>query len=110
MRSCRSADNPLLQIGRSTVATAQIAYETETGRILLIHHFVGEPANPQSARQVAALFTDVAEDGITVMSVPADEIDSNRSYTVDPSRTAVIEATPDGGGIRSGVTEMRPPG
>lgn len=92
------------------MATAQIAYETETGRILLIHHFVGEPENPQSARQVAALFTDVAEDGITVMSVPADEIDSNRSYKVDPSRNAVIETTPDEGGIRSGVTEIRPPG
>jgi hypothetical protein len=91
------------------MATAQIAYETETGRILVIHHFEGEPGDPQSASQAAAAVTGVAEYGITVMSVSADEIDSQRSYKVDPSRNAVIETTADEGGVRSGVTEMRPP-
>jgi hypothetical protein len=54
--------------------------------------------------------TDVAEDGITVKSVPAGEIDPNRRYKVEPSRNVVIETTSGEGGIRFGVTEMRPPG
>jgi hypothetical protein len=91
------------------VATAQIAYETKTGRILLIHHFAGEPGDPQNARRDAASLTDVAEGAISVMSVPADEIDSSRSYKVDSSRNAMIEAAAGEGGVRFGVTEIRPP-
>ena len=91
------------------MASIQIAYETETGRILLIHHFEGEPGNPQSARRAAVIFTDVAEDGISVMSVPADEIDSKRSYKVDLGRNAVVETAGEGG-VRFGVREVRPPG
>jgi hypothetical protein len=91
------------------VATAQIAYETDTGRILLFHHFAGEAGDPQNARRDAAYLTDVAEDRISVVSVPADEIDANRSYRVDPGRNAVIEAAAGEGGVRFGVTETRPP-
>lgn len=91
------------------MATAHIAYETETGRILSIHYFEGEPKDPQTLKQAAAYFTDVAEDGVTVMSVQPDEIDSNRNYKVDLERKALIDV-PDGeGGIRFSVSQMRPP-
>jgi hypothetical protein len=92
------------------VTTAHIAFETETGRILLIHRYEGEPGPPYGAQRVAALLTNVAEDAITVISVPADEIDPARSYTVDPSRGAMTETAAGQDGVRSSVTELHPPG
>jgi hypothetical protein len=92
-----------------TVATTQIAYETVTGRILAIHHFQGEPEDPQSLKQAAAYLTDVPENGITVMSVQPDEIDSERNYKVDHERKALIDV-PDGeGGVRFSFEEVLPP-
>ena len=91
------------------MATAHIAYETETGRILSIHHFQGDPGDPQTIRRAATYFTDVADDGITVMSVQADELDPKRNYKVDADRNALIDI-PDGeGGVRFDVREVRPP-
>ena len=92
------------------MATAHVAYETETGRILSIHRFQGDPGDPQTIRRAAAYFTDVAEDGITVVSVQADELDPKRHYRVDVGRNALIDV-PDGeGGVRFDVREIRPPG
>ena len=36
------------------MATAQIAYETETGRILMVHLFLGDPGDERDTRQDAA--------------------------------------------------------
>jgi hypothetical protein len=89
------------------VAATQIAYETETGRILSIHHFQDKPGDPKSLRQVAARFTGVAEDRIIVISVQPDEIDSKRYYKVDHKRKALIEV-PDGkDGIRFEFKEVQ---
>jgi hypothetical protein len=91
------------------VATTHIAYETETGRILSIHHFEGEPEDPQNLKQATAYLTDVAENGITVMSVQPDEIDSDRRYKIDHERKALIDVTDGEGGIRFSFEEFRPP-
>jgi hypothetical protein len=91
------------------LATAQIAYETSTGRILLIHRFEGEPKDPQSTRYDAASLTDVAEDAITVMAFLAEEIDSEHRYRVDSSQNTIVEATAGQGGVGFGVRETRPP-
>jgi hypothetical protein len=91
------------------MAATHIAYESETGRILAVHHFEGEPEDPQSLKHAAASFTDVAENAIAVISVQPDEIDSERNYKVDYERKALIDV-PDGeGGIRFSFEEIRPP-
>ncbi len=91
------------------MAATQIAYETETGRILAIHRFSGDPGDPQSLKQAAASFTEASEYGITVISVQPDEIDSERNYKVDHERKALIDV-PDGeGGIRFSFEEVGPP-
>jgi hypothetical protein len=92
------------------LATTHIAYEIGTGRILSVHHFEGEPEDPQNLRRTAAYDTGVAESGITVMSVQLDEIDPERRYKIDHERKALIEV-PDGqGGIRFGFQMAQPPG
>jgi hypothetical protein len=91
------------------LATTHIAYETETGRILSVHHFEGEPEDPLNLRRTAAYDTGVAENGIAVMSVQPDEIDAERRYKIDHERKALIEV-PDGeGGIRFSSEKVRPP-
>jgi hypothetical protein len=91
------------------VATTQIAYETETGRILAIHHFQGEPEDQQNLMRATAYLTDVAESGITVISVQSDELDPGRNYKVDHERKALIDV-PDGeGGVRFSFEEVLPP-
>ena len=91
------------------MATTQIAYETETGRILAIHHFQGEPEDPQSLRQRAAYGTEVPENGITIISVQPDDIDPERNYKVDHERKALIDV-PDGeGGVRFSFEQVLPP-
>ena len=91
------------------MATAQIAYETETGRILMVHLFLGDPGDERDTRQDAAYLTDVAPDSISMMSVPADEMDENRSYKVDTSRNTLIETAAGEDSVRSSFTEVRPP-
>jgi hypothetical protein len=91
------------------VATTQIAYEAETGRILSIHYFQGEPGDPQSLKQAAAYLTYVAENRITVMSVQPDEMDSERNYKVDLERKVLIDVSDGEGGIRFSFEEARPP-
>jgi hypothetical protein len=91
------------------MATTQIAYETETGRILAIHHFQGEPEDPERLKQTAANTTEVPENGITIMSVQPGDIYSERNYRVDHERNALIEV-PDGeGGVRFSFEEVLPP-
>jgi len=90
------------------VGATHIAYETETGRILAIHRFSGEPGDPQSLKQAAASFTDVSEYGITVMSVQSDEFDSERNYKVNHERKALIDVPDFEGGIRFSFEEVGP--
>jgi hypothetical protein len=91
------------------LAATLIAYETETGRVLAIHHFPGEAGDPQSLKQAVVYLTEVAESRITVMSVQPEEIDSERSYTVDHERNALIEVPGGEGGIRFSFEEVQPP-
>jgi hypothetical protein len=91
------------------VAATQIAYETDTGRILAVHHFPGEPRDPRNLQQATASLTGVSEGEITVMSVELDEIESERNYKIDHARRVLMDV-PDGeGGIRFSFEEVRPP-
>jgi hypothetical protein len=59
--------------------------------------------------RATAYLTDVAESGITVISVQSDELDPGRNYKVDHERKALIDV-PDGeGGVRVSFEEVLPP-
>jgi hypothetical protein len=90
------------------LAATLIAYETETGQILAIHHFPSEPGDPQSFKQGVGYLAKVAENRITVISVEPEQIDQGRRYTVDHDRNALIEA-PGESGIRFSFEEVKPP-
>lgn len=91
------------------MAAAHIAYETDTGTILAIQHFQDEPDDPQSLKRAVASLTDVAETGITVISVERDEIDPQRSYKVDHERKTLIDVPYGEVGVRFSFEEIKPP-
>jgi hypothetical protein len=90
------------------MATAHIAFETQTGRILLFHRFEDEPVDTQPTLRNAARLTAVEEAAMTVISVPVDEIDPERNYKINSSRDAMIETAAGEAGIRFGIREVRP--
>jgi hypothetical protein len=96
------------------VPTTHIAYETTTGRILLAHHFEGEPTEPEVTRRDAVLLAEhsekqVAEEQVAVISV--DEIEAERPYRVDVDREVLVEAgAGEEGVVVFAVTGGRPEG
>jgi hypothetical protein len=90
------------------MTTAHIVYEMSTGRILLLHQFSAEPADPERDRQFVVEQGDLSEDDVAVVSVSADELDATRLYRVDVNNNALMEAEPGEGGVGFGVTKMSP--
>jgi hypothetical protein len=88
------------------VATAHIAYESATGRILLVHHYAGEPGDLEGDRRAAAELSETSEDEVAMMSVAADQIAPKRHYRVDPEQKTVVEAEAGEGGIGFGVESV----
>ncbi len=81
------------------MATIHIAYETSTGRILVAHHTGSDPGNAGLALEQAMQIASLSEGDISVISLPADEVDATRLNRVDPSRKTLTEAKPDEGGV-----------
>jgi hypothetical protein len=91
------------------VATAHIAYEITTGRILLLHHFAAEPAEPELDRREAMELSELSEDQVAVISVAAAEVEATRLYRVDVDRKALVEAEAGEGGVGFTVASTRAP-
>ena len=92
------------------MATAQIAYETTTGRILGLHHFAAEPDDPELTRREAAKLTELDEDQVAVISVPAEEVVAGRSHRVDVDRETLVEAEEGEDGVSHAIASTRSAG
>jgi len=91
------------------MAKVHIAYETTTGRILLLHHFAAEPTDPELDRRDAIKLADLPEDQVGVISVGAEEIEATRLYRVDSHRKVLVETQAGGGGVGFAVASTRAP-
>jgi hypothetical protein len=92
------------------VSTTHIAYEITTGRILLVHHFAAEPADPETTLRDAVLMAEPSEEQVAVISVD-DEIEAERPYRVDVDREVLVEAEAgEEGVVVFAVTGGRPEG
>lgn len=92
------------------MATANIAYEVTTGRILMLHHFAAEAGDPELTRRDAMQLAELSEDQVAVISVPADEVVATRLHRIDLDRKALVEAEAGEKGVGFAVVGTRPEG
>jgi hypothetical protein len=85
-----------------------IAYDTQSGRIVAIHHGHGDTGHAaQLAHYYARFVADAplprrdkaAASQIAVISVPSDAVKPGKAYAVDVHRKQVVEAAPDEQGV-----------
>ncbi|MGZ5395515.1 MAG: hypothetical protein ACXWEI_08600 [Mycobacterium sp.] len=75
------------------MASTHVVYESTTGRIVGVHHFLGDAPEPDSTLEVYANTAgrEAGRDApLAVASIDEQEVDRTRGYRVDVDRNALI--------------------
>ena len=84
--------------------TAQLVYDSRTGRILSMHHGPVDAGHAlRQSQKHAKAGKRVADEHLAVIQVPSDAMQHGKTYKVDVARKALAEAPLAEGGVRMGA-------
>ena len=81
------------------MANTHVTFDTRSGQILSVH--LGA-ADAHDARRSAEHHPEFSDEHADVIEVSADSVEADKHYKVDVGGRALVEATPEEGGVGFG--------